>query len=344
MPKPIFFVSSTCFDLKHVRESVKDFIESIGGDAVLSEDPGFGVTPGMHSHQACIDQVARAHYLILIIGGRRGGTFIGSEASITNEEYKEAHTRKIPIFTFVEQSVWTARSFYSNNPAGDFSKLVDDVRIFDFLDRVRNASEDNFIKQFSRTEELITGLRGQLAHILLLYSENHVRPATGTTPERLSVMVDFPRRFQSFADSEVEDDWIVSGLRKVHRLISSVVGSHVSDSVKAEILKMLWVMARYNNIQGADYLRVEESIYRMHTWASQKGRRVNSQASEFGIRARYETEQDDERQTRYMEMSFKDAAGADMVDAIIRYVGELVKRHGEDGIAFFRKGDMTCLT
>jgi hypothetical protein len=86
MPKPCTFVSSTFYDLKDARASIRSYLESIGHEALLSETKEFGIAPGVNAHDACIDQVNHSDYFILIIGGRRGST-VSSGRSITNEEY-----------------------------------------------------------------------------------------------------------------------------------------------------------------------------------------------------------------------------------------------------------------
>ena len=40
MPKLRVFVSSTCYDLKQVRENMKEFIESYGYEPVMNEYHG----------------------------------------------------------------------------------------------------------------------------------------------------------------------------------------------------------------------------------------------------------------------------------------------------------------
>src|ERR1035437_5142247 len=105
MAKPRTFVSSTCLDLKDARSAVEQHLIALGHEPLLSDTLTFGVTPKRHSHQACLDQVDNADYFILIVGGRRGGTYIGSERSITNEEYRRAMKRGIPVITFVSDDV-----------------------------------------------------------------------------------------------------------------------------------------------------------------------------------------------------------------------------------------------
>ena len=100
MAKPRIFISSTCFDLNDVRSELTSFLGKYGFEVLNSQLKNFGVTPQKHSHTACLEQVHNADYCIVIIGRRRGGTFIASEKSITNEEYNLAVKRGIPIIIF----------------------------------------------------------------------------------------------------------------------------------------------------------------------------------------------------------------------------------------------------
>ena len=96
MAKPRTFISSTCFDFADARASIAKHLKELGHEPLLSDSPSFGVSLGKHSHVACLDQVENSEYLVLLIGGRRGGTFVGSEKSITNEEYRHALKKYIP--------------------------------------------------------------------------------------------------------------------------------------------------------------------------------------------------------------------------------------------------------
>lgn len=159
MAKPRIFISSTCFDLNDIRSELTDFLESYQFEVINSQLPSFGVSPKDHSHTACLDQVHNADYLILIIGRRYGGTFIGSEKSITNEEYKLAVKRGIPIIVFVDRQVDNSILLYKKNATGDFSSIVDDTRIFHFIDYIKSASEDNWVHQYANINEIKNTLR-----------------------------------------------------------------------------------------------------------------------------------------------------------------------------------------
>ncbi|MDD2778201.1 MAG: DUF4062 domain-containing protein, partial [Methanocellales archaeon] len=76
MAKPKVFVSSTYYDLKHLRSSLENFIESLGFEAILSEKGNIAFTPDIPLDESCYREAGNADIFVIIIGGR-----YGSEAS-----------------------------------------------------------------------------------------------------------------------------------------------------------------------------------------------------------------------------------------------------------------------
>ena len=184
MPAPRVFVSSTCYDLRYIRENLKFFIRTLGYEPVLSEDGAVFYNPALHVQDACIADVPSCQMFVLIIGGRTGGSFKDSQRSITNAEYEEAAKSKLPVFALVERPVFEQyRLFQSNrtNTAIDASKInypnVDSTRVFEFIDQVHNQSTNNALVPFSDFEELQGYLKQQWAGLLFrfLLSDSEAR-------------------------------------------------------------------------------------------------------------------------------------------------------------------------
>lgn len=76
MAKPRVFVSSTYYDLKHLRSSFDLFIESLGFESILSEKGDIAFSPDIPLDESCYREAGNADIFVLIIGGR-----YGSEAS-----------------------------------------------------------------------------------------------------------------------------------------------------------------------------------------------------------------------------------------------------------------------
>ena len=173
MASPRVFVSSTCYDLKYIRENLKYFIKSVGYDPVLSEDGGVFFDPKTHTHDACLAEVPNCQLFILIIGGRYGGKFKESDYSITNAEFKKAAELKIPIFTLVEQNVYNEHYVHQNNKKNqniDCSKIiypsVDNTKIFNFIDEVRSSSLNNALVPFKDFGDIESYLKQQWAGMM----------------------------------------------------------------------------------------------------------------------------------------------------------------------------------
>lgn len=177
MAIPKVFVSSTCYDLKYIREDIKFFIRNIGYEPVLSDDGDVYYNPDIHTHESCISEVATCQIFVLIIGGRYGGAFKDTDQSITNMEYEEAKKLHIPIFALVEQSVYSDHHVYTENNKKnsdiDAKKIkypsIDNIKIFDFIDEVRRAPINNAIYPFKNFTDIQNYLKKQWAGMLYYY-------------------------------------------------------------------------------------------------------------------------------------------------------------------------------
>ena len=84
--KPSIFVSSTCYDLKQIRQDIREFIETdLGYEAILSEYDSFPIDPDKDTINNCLRVVEqRADIMVLIVGSRYGYITDHGEKSITN--------------------------------------------------------------------------------------------------------------------------------------------------------------------------------------------------------------------------------------------------------------------
>ena len=139
---PSVFVSSTCYDLKQIREDMKEFIENnYGFEAILSEFDSFPIDPCKGTFENFLDNVdQRADIFILIIGTRYG--YVTDQGkSITNLEYLHAKAKGIPLFVFVNKQIYNTLSFWRSNKDADFSSIVDNPKIFEFVAEIYDESQ-----------------------------------------------------------------------------------------------------------------------------------------------------------------------------------------------------------
>lgn len=119
--KPRVFVSSTFYDLKYIREDLSNFIKSYNFEPIMFEDGDIGYTPGKPLDSSCYEAMKNADMVILIIGGQYGSAATNENAnfdkyeSITRKEFQEAQSDGIPIYAFIDSSVYTEYDVYNAN-------------------------------------------------------------------------------------------------------------------------------------------------------------------------------------------------------------------------------------
>jgi hypothetical protein len=165
---PQVMISSTFFDLKQVRADLAKFItDEMGCTALLSEWPSFPIDPDADTIENCRRRVElEADILILVIGGRFGSVDSSSARSITNLEYLTARAKGIPIYAFVDRQVLTLLSVWKANKDGDFSTVVDDPRIFSFLEEVRDLHRV-WVGEFEFAADIVAAVRSHFASLML---------------------------------------------------------------------------------------------------------------------------------------------------------------------------------
>jgi len=176
MAIPRVFVSSTCYDLRYVRENLVFFIGNMGFEPVLSEEGTVFYDPTKHVQDACLAEVANCQMFVLIIGGRLGSKYKDKTESIVNYEYREAANKKIPVFAMVEQQVHAEYRVYQMNKENknlDASKIaypgIDSTKIFEFMEEVQGKAINNALVPFSDYSELESYLSQQWAGMMFSF-------------------------------------------------------------------------------------------------------------------------------------------------------------------------------
>ncbi|MEH8165502.1 DUF4062 domain-containing protein [Aeromonas allosaccharophila] len=173
MAKPRIFVSSTYYDLKHIRNSLEAFIDSMGYEAVLFED---GDIPFHHDAAldiSCYEEIKNCHILVLIIGGWYGSPISDAETetglefynSVTKKEYETARKNDIPIYIFIEKNVHSEYHTYKKNRKNQSIEYahVDNVNIFKLIDDIYAQKRNNIIRDFEKFDDLSSWLKDQWA-------------------------------------------------------------------------------------------------------------------------------------------------------------------------------------
>lgn len=164
MAKVNIFISSTCFDLSQIRNDIKQCIESLGHNPILSEQKGFPINPNLSNAENCINAVKKEADIFVLIIGNKYGSVLESGRSITNTEFLTAVNKGIPIYTFALKQMTTLLPMWERNPDADFSDVVDNNKVFEFLSDVRKKRGIwNF--EFEKAQDICEILEAQLSNL-----------------------------------------------------------------------------------------------------------------------------------------------------------------------------------
>ena len=198
MARPRVFISSTFYDLKHIRSSLETFVKSLGFDAVLSEKGGVPYAHDRPLDESCYKEAASADIFVLIVGGRYGSqasaepeaahqSRLDEYESVTKKEFEAAYDANIPIFVMIEAGVAAEYQTYSKNRNnGDIEYAhVDSPNVFKFIDLIYSKKQNNAAFNFSDANEIQNCLRDQWAAIFrdLLKSKSQQKQLTALTEQ-----------------------------------------------------------------------------------------------------------------------------------------------------------------
>jgi hypothetical protein len=186
MAKPRVFISSTYFDLKHIRKNLEFFVSQLGYEPVLFESGDIPFENDLPLDISCYNEIPNCHIQILIIGGRYGASAsqepenieeIPSDAqyhfynSITKKEYKTARDHGIPVFIFVQKGVLAEFDTYKKNRANESIVYahVDNINIFRLIEEIYGERVGNFVKEFDSFDDIQSWLRDQWAGLFANY-------------------------------------------------------------------------------------------------------------------------------------------------------------------------------
>jgi len=233
MAAPTVFVSSTFYDLRYVRESLKRFIEELGYTPVLSEDGAVFYDPRTTAADSCMSEIPNVQLFVLVIGGRFGSQMPNSESSVTNAEYEKAIKEKIPVFALVDQGTYNDFQLYRHN--ADKGELLssltfpnaDSTKIFDFIHQVQSASVNNALYPFRTYGDIEIYLRSQWAG--MMYGFLTRAAESMKVVDSLAILKDISARTEIIAAQILRNVGQIIDQLAVNFLLKMLVSRAVSD-------------------------------------------------------------------------------------------------------------------
>lgn len=250
MAKPRVFISSTFYDLRQVRADIEQFLRSIGYDPVRNEEGAIPYGKEESLEQYCYNEIKSCDILISIIGGNFGtesrvndGNGFEGRSSISQQELKTALKENRHVYIFIDKNVKAEFETYRLNKAtkGIKYRYVNDVRIYNFIDEIISLPNNNNIKDFETSADIVTYLREQFAGLFHQFISRQDRERELNLIERLQGQTEtLDRMIKYLSDlnkdhkSEMEEILmlnhpLIGSLRKILHLTFKFYISNIDD-------------------------------------------------------------------------------------------------------------------
>jgi len=193
------FVSSTSYDLKQVRDNLKNFIEGCGYEPVMNEHHQipYNVTETLETD--CYTEINNCDIVVGIVGGRYGTDAKGGDGkSISMKEMLSAIERGKQVYIFIDRDVNSEHNTYlkqmknGNKVSSADYCYIDNIAIFEFISEIRKNSR-LIINSFSSANDIVSALKTQWGSLFQNLLNNRERNKED------SVLEDFTKKFDEFA-------------------------------------------------------------------------------------------------------------------------------------------------
>ncbi|WP_068939619.1 DUF4062 domain-containing protein [Chryseobacterium timonianum] len=176
MAKPRIFISSTFYDLKQIRTDLDLFIDTLGYETIRNEEGDIPYGKDDALEEYCYKEIKSIDILVSIIGGRFGSESKRNNSSISQIELRTALKENKQVYIFIEKNVLAEYETYLINKDKEISfRYVDDVRVYQFIEEIKNLNNNNNIKGFDTASEISKYLKDQFAGLFQRFLEEQTR-------------------------------------------------------------------------------------------------------------------------------------------------------------------------
>ena len=164
MATPRVFVSSTYYDLQHVRNDIQTFLLGLGYEAVMHDKGNIPYTQDVSLEEACYNELEACDIVVCIIGSKFGTKSGSGDYSITMSELKKAIKSRKKIYIYIQKDVYGENFTYLANKEKDFVPYhADNIKIHEFISELKNTVKNHPIVSFETVLDITNNLKQQLA-------------------------------------------------------------------------------------------------------------------------------------------------------------------------------------
>ena len=164
MAAPRVFVSSTYYDLQHVRNDIRVFLQGLGYEPVMHDKGNIPYTQEVSLEESCYNELESCDIVICIIGNKFGTKSSNGNYSITMTELQKAIKSRKKIYIYILKDVYIENFTYKANKDNGFVPYhVDDIRIHEFISELKDIIKNHPITSFETVTDITLNLRQQFA-------------------------------------------------------------------------------------------------------------------------------------------------------------------------------------
>lgn len=159
------FVSSTYYDLQHVRNDLYVFLKELGYEPVMHDKGNIPYTQQTTLEESCYNELLTCDVVVCIIGNKYGTGSSQSNYSITMEELRTAFKARKKVYTFIVKDVYIENKLYEINKDKGTIELAyaDDIRIHEFISELKSTIKNSPIQPFEAISDITDNLKSQFS-------------------------------------------------------------------------------------------------------------------------------------------------------------------------------------
>jgi len=252
MARPRIFISSTFYDLRHVRQDLERFVRELGYEPVRNETGAIPYDKSEKLETAAYREVELCDIIVSIVGGRYGSESRDDPGySISQAELRRALDQGIQVFIFIEKSVLAEFSTYqlNRNLAELRYRFVDNPKIYEFIEQIYALPQNNTIIGFETSTDIIEYLRVQWAGLFQRFLQQQARLAAvdllnemNTTAQTLRDLVTYFREQRTSQDEAIRSILLTN--HPAFRRFADVTGTTYRVFFTTEKELNTWLKAR----------------------------------------------------------------------------------------------------
>ena len=188
MAAPRVFVSSTYYDLQHVRNDIKTFLSELGYEPVMHDKGNIPYTQEVSLEESCYNELESCDIVVCIIGSKFGTKSGCDDCSITMTELKKAIKSKKKIYIYILKDVYAENFTYLKNKEKDFTPYhAENIKIHEFIAELKSAIKNHPIVSFETVLDITSNLKQQLAGLFQHLLSQAAIVTEGKTYEDLQI-------------------------------------------------------------------------------------------------------------------------------------------------------------